>query len=73
MYTGAYPYGIRGPAERHLHNDDWARTVYIDAMGGSTTDFGLPDSKKRELLKSGKRGALEYFEWYDSDNQKPNK
>jgi len=57
----------------HLHNDDWARTVYIDTIGISTTDFDLPDSKKKALFKSGKKGALEYFEWYDNADSKPNK
>lgn len=57
----------------HLHSDDWARTVYIDTVGVGTTDFDLPDSKKRELVESGKKGALDYFEWYDNPDQKPNK
>lgn len=57
----------------HLHNDDWARTVYIDTLGVSTTDFDLPDSKKKLLVKSGNKGAVEYFEWYDNADLKPNK
>lgn len=57
----------------HLHNDDWARSVYIDTKGVSTTDFDLPDSKKKALIKSGKEGAREYFEWYDNADSKPNK
>lgn len=57
----------------HLHNDDWARTVYIDTKGVSTTDFDLPDSKKKLLVKSGNKGAVEYFEWYDNADPKPNK
>lgn len=28
---------------QHLHGDDWHRTVYIDTMGISTTDFDIPD------------------------------
>lgn len=56
----------------HLHGDDWARTVYIDTLGVSTTDFNLSDSKKQELVRSGKDGALKYFDWYDSTNIKPN-
>lgn len=57
----------------HLHSDDWARTVYIDTIGVSTTDFDLPDSKKKNLVKSGKDGAEEYFKWFDNEEQKPNK
>lgn len=57
----------------HLHSDDWARTVYIDSLGVSTTDFDLPDSKKKALVKSGKKCALEYFEWYDNADSIANK
>ena len=57
----------------HLHSDDWARTVYIDTLGVSTTDFDLTDSKKRELVNSGRKGANEYFEYYDNQDPKPNK
>ncbi|SFM79850.1 patatin-like phospholipase family protein [Nitrosomonas communis] len=57
----------------HLHNDDWARTIYIDTLGVSTTDFDLSDTKKKELVKSGKEGTLKYFDWYDNPAVKPNK
>lgn len=57
----------------HLHNDDWARTVYIDTVGVGTTDFDLSDAKKKELVASGKAGALKYFEWYDNADAKPNR
>ncbi len=57
----------------HLHSDDWARTVYIDTLGVNTTDFDLPDSKKKALVKSGRKGALAYFEWYDNAKSIPNK
>jgi NTE family protein len=57
----------------HLHNDDWARTVYIDTLGVGTTDFDLSDTKKKELVKSGRDNALKYFEWYDNPQPKPNK
>lgn len=57
----------------HLHSDDWARTVYIDTLGVGTTDFDLSDSKKEELVASGKTGAEKYFEWYDNSEAKPNK
>ncbi len=57
----------------HLHSDDWARTVYIDTVGVSTTDFDLSDKKKKELVASGKQGATNYFAWYDNHDAKPNK
>jgi NTE family protein len=57
----------------HLHSDDWARTVYIDTLGVSTTDFDLSDSRKKALIKSGKDGTTKYFEWFDGPEAKPNK
>jgi NTE family protein len=50
----------------HLHSDDWHRTIYIDTKGVSTTDFGLSDQKKTELIGSGKQGATDYFKWFDA-------
>lgn len=49
----------------HLHSDDWARTIYIDTMEVKTTDFEIPDSRKKDLISSGQKGAQEYFEWFD--------
>ncbi len=57
----------------HLHSDDWQRTVYIDTIGVQTTDFDLSDAKKKELVKSGRKGAVEYFEWFDNMDPKANK
>ena len=57
----------------HLHSDDWARTVYIDTVGVGTTDFDLPDTQKRRLIKSGRQGAAAYFDWYDNADAKANK
>ena len=73
-YTWAFVYTVLGIQQSiHLHSDDWARTVYVDTLGVGTTDFDLTDSKKRELVKSGKKGANEYFKWYDNEEPKPNK
>jgi NTE family protein len=49
---------------QHLHSDDWHRTVYIDTLGVSTTDFGLSDSKKKALVASGKKAAESYLKWW---------
>ncbi|PVZ82200.1 patatin [Serratia sp. S1B] len=57
----------------HLHSDDWLRTVYIDTLGVNTTDFDLSDTKKQELVQSGRNGALAYFRWYDDPSPKINK
>ena len=29
--------------DRHLHSDDWQRTIYIDTIGVDTTDFDISD------------------------------
>ena len=55
----------------HLHSDDWQRTVYIDTLGVSTTDFGLSDETKLRLENSGRKGTEDYFNWYDTARPKP--
>jgi len=57
----------------HLHNDDWARTVYVDTLGVRTTEFDISEAKKKLLVKSGKDGATKYFEWFDNAESKANK
>ena len=54
---------------QHLHSDDWHRTVYIDSLGVGTTEFDLSDSRKNELVKSGRESAEKYLEWW-SDTSK---
>lgn len=49
---------------QHLHDDDWHRTVYIDTLGVGTTDFDLSDSRKNDLVASGKKAAEKYLEWW---------
>lgn len=55
----------------HLHGDDWQRTIYIDTLGVSTTDFNLSDKTKAALVSSGRKGALNYFTWYDNPKNSP--
>ncbi len=57
----------------HLHSDDWQRTVYIDTLGVGAVDFDISDTKKRELVDSGKRFTEAYLEWYNNDEEKANK
>ena len=57
----------------HLHSDDWQRTVYIDSIGISSTDFGISDSKKQKLVDSGILHTQKYLEWYNNDEEKANK
>jgi len=49
----------------HLHSDDWQRTIYIDASAAKTTEFDLSDEKKAALVEAGRKGAREYFAWFD--------
>jgi NTE family protein len=50
----------------HLHSDDWQRTVYIDTLGVSTTDFDIASQKRDALVASGRACAATYFEWFDT-------
>lgn len=54
---------------QHLHDDDWHRTVYIDTLGIGTTDFGLSDNRKKELITSGKKSAENYLKWWSDESQ----
>jgi NTE family protein len=55
----------------HIQDDDWQRTIYVDTLGVSTTDFSLADDKKKELEESGKKGATRYFEWFNRPENNP--
>jgi NTE family protein len=57
----------------HLHSDDWQRTVYIDTLGVGSTDFKISDTKKKNLVESGKSHTIKYLEWYNGDEEKANK
>ena len=73
-YSQSLVHAVLGVQEStHLHSDDWMRTIYIDTLGIKTTDFNLTDTKKKELVKSGKTGTMRYFEWYDNSEPKVNK
>ncbi len=73
-YTGAMLETLMNQQDdRHLHSDDWQRTIYIDTLGVKATDFGLSEQRKRELLKSGRDYTLSYLEWYDNEEEKANK
>ena len=49
----------------HLEEKDWHRTIYIDSLGISSTQFDLTKEQKNKLIKSGKEGAKNYFLWFD--------
>ena len=52
---------------QHLHSDDWQRTIYVDTLGVSTTDFEVSDAKKVALEKSGRDHTAEYMKWWNND------
>lgn len=49
----------------HLHSDDWQRTIYIDTLGVSTTDFGIAPNRRDALVASGRKCTNAYFDWFD--------
>ena len=51
--------------KKHLHKNDWGRTIFIDTLDVQTTDFKLPEAKIHALIDSGKFAAKNYFEWKD--------
>jgi len=57
----------------HLHTDDWQRTIYIDSLGVSSTDFDISESTKKDLVEAGRTFTEAYFKWYDNDEAKANK
>jgi len=50
-------------ARTHLHENDWNRTVYIDALGVRATDFHIDQAKVRALIHSGRVGVKRHFDW----------
>jgi NTE family protein len=52
---------------RHLHSNDWNRTVFIDSMDVKTTEFKLKTEKINKLIDNGKTSMIDYFNWKDTD------
>jgi len=51
---------------RHIHTDDWHRTVYINTLDAGTTEFDMSHEKKLKMIDSGRKGTDKYFDdWYD--------
>lgn len=57
---------MESQSNTHLHSDDWSRTIYIDTLGVSTFDLDLSETKKMQLEESGRKGAENYFDWFDN-------
>lgn len=47
---------------RYMHPDDKARTVFINDLGVSATDFNIADNIVDDLIDSGKKAAELYFD-----------
>jgi NTE family protein len=62
---------MESQGNRHLHSDNWQRTIYIDTLGVGTTDFNLSEGMKKKLENSGREGAEKYFKWFNSKKSKP--
>lgn len=50
----------------HLEAADWHRTVFIDSLGVSTTDFGIDEEQQQALIASGRRAAEHYLRWFEN-------
>jgi NTE family protein len=62
---------IEAQRNRHLHADDWQRTIFINTLGVRAFDFGIADALKNELVQSGRHGTSNYFNWYDNPKSRP--
>ncbi|HEY3858256.1 MAG TPA: patatin-like phospholipase family protein [Gammaproteobacteria bacterium] len=54
----------------HLHQNDWHRTVFIDAAGIGATDFGLSSADIQKLIKNGVQGTTDYLKWFTNSRAK---
>ena len=48
--------------QRYLNEHDYKRSVWIDSLGISPTQFNLTLKDKKALIKSGKKAAKNYFQ-----------
>jgi NTE family protein len=55
----------------HLREEDWHRTIAIDASGVKATDFSLSAETVTRLVANGCDGARRYFEWFNDSNASP--
>lgn len=62
---------LESQENRHLHDDDWQRTIYIDTLDVGTTDFDISEQKNLALIQSGRDGCARYFQWYDDPANAP--
>ena len=72
--TGGLPEGATSgdlPKGTLEGQNDWHRTVYIDAEGVRTTDFDLSDAQVQGLVDSGVKCSTKYFEWFEDAKENP--
>jgi NTE family protein len=55
----------------HLHDNDWHRTIAIDAAGVRSTQFDLSEDKVAMLVKNGRKAATDYFAWFKDPSSNP--
>ncbi len=53
--------------KKHLHTNDWNRTVFIDSCDVKSTDFKLDKDKINLLVSNGGKAINDYFKWKDND------
>lgn len=53
--------------KKHLHKNDWCRTIFIDSLDVKTTEFNLSKDKINTLIESGKSAVNTYFNWRNND------
>ncbi len=56
---------------KHLHEDDWARSVFIDSLGVFTTELDLSEEKKTALVESGRTSMEKYLAWFENTENHP--
>jgi NTE family protein len=54
----------------HLSDQDWHRTVFIDAAGIGATDFGLTPPQIKMLIANGVAGTNTYLKWFTNAKAK---
>jgi NTE family protein len=53
--------------QRYVEQHNFARTIAIDGLGVSATDFAVSDAKKEELYASGVVAAKKFLAGWDFD------
>ncbi len=56
---------------KHLHSDDWQRTLYINTLDVGTTEFDITPERKAALIEQGIVGAETYLQWFEDTDQAP--